>query len=280
MLASNRIIVVMPAYNAAQTLDQTYNEIPHDIVDEVILVDDCSHDTTASKARSLGITTIVHICNRGYGGNQKTCYTHAIAHGANVIVMLHPDYQYDPRLIRAMCSMIIEGPYDVVLGSRILGGQAIKGGMPFYKYISNRFLTAFQNLCTGAKLSEYHTGYRAYRSTVLKTIPFETYPDDFIFDNFVLCDILTRGFTVGELSCPTKYFPEASSINFQRSIKYGFGVLKNSITYLLYSRFGSSARDFLDPTAAKATNPDPNPTKGVHPDSKALSQTPRTVQTR
>src|SRR3989338_7933571 len=267
----------MPAYNAAQTLKKTYNEIPHDIVDEVILVADCSRDETATLARDLGIQTFTHTENRGYGGNQKTCYSHALAHGADVIIMLHPDYQYDPRLIRAMCSMIIEGPYDVILGSRILGGQALKGGMPFYKYISNRFLTAFQNLCTGAKLSEYHTGYRAYRSTILKAIPFETYPDDFIFDNFVLCDILAQGFLIGEVSCPTKYFPEASSINFQRSLKYGLGVLKNSITYLLYSRFGSSARGSLIPKVATVTNRDPNPTKGVHPDSRVSRQTVHTL---
>ncbi|MBI3336798.1 glycosyltransferase family 2 protein [Candidatus Peregrinibacteria bacterium] len=280
MLLGQRIIVVMPAYNAAQTLAQTYRDIPHDIVDEVILVDDCSRDTTVQKAHELGIQTYIHTKNRGYGANQKTCYTHALAHGADVIVMLHPDYQYDPRLIRAMCSMIIEGPYDTVLGSRILGGQAMKGGMPFYKYISNRFLTAFQNLCTGAKLSEYHTGYRAFRSNVLKKIPFETYPDDFIFDNFVLCDILAWGFLIGEVSCPTKYFPEASSINFQRSLNYGLHVFKNSIKYLFCSRFGSSARDSAVPKVAKVTNPNPNPTKAVHPDSKESRQISHTVQIR
>lgn len=232
MLNTQRIIVVMPAYNAAKTLEKTFADVPHDIVDEVILVDDKSVDNTAEIAKKLGITTIIHSHNRGYGGNQKTCYAEALKQGAGIVVMLHPDYQYDPRLIRAMVSMIVEGPYDTILGSRILGGQALKGGMPLHKYIANRFLTLFQNMCTGAKLSEYHTGYRAFSREVLEGIDLERNSDDFIFDNQMLSQILAKGYLVGEVSCPTRYFPEASSINFRRSVQYGVGVLWVSVKYL------------------------------------------------
>ena len=233
MLHQKKIIVVMPAYNAAKTLELTYREIPHDIVDEVILVDDASRDDTAVKAAELGIHTIIHSENRGYGGNQKTCYAEALSHGADVVVMLHPDYQYSPRLITAMASMVMSGHYDVVLGSRILGGGALKGGMPFYKYLSNRFLTLAENLALGVKLSEYHTGYRAFSRRVLESLPLDANSDDFVFDNEMLAQAVHFGFRIGEISCPTKYFEDASSINFSRSVKYGFGVLATSLKFLL-----------------------------------------------
>lgn len=223
----------MPAYNAGKTLEDTYRDIPKDIVDEVILVDDCSRDDTAAKAASLEITTIVHDKNRGYGGNQKTCYKTALDRHADVVVMLHPDYQYDPHLILPMCSMIVDGPYDAVIASRILGGHARSGGMPFWKYVSNRCLTLTQNFLLGAKLSEYHTGYRAYSREVLESVPFLNNSEDFIFDNQILAQILQKDFLLGEVSCPTKYFEEASSINFLRSVRYGFGVLGVSILYRL-----------------------------------------------
>lgn len=223
----------MPAYNASKTLEMTYREIPHDIVDEVILVDDASRDDTAAKAEALGIYTIIHAENRGYGGNQKTCYREALSKGADVVVMLHPDYQYSPRLITAMASMIISEHYDVVMGSRILGGEAMKGGMPLYKYIANRFLTLVENLALGAKLSEYHTGFRAFSRSVLETLPLEANSDDFVFDNEMLAQALYFGFRIGEISCPTKYFKDASSINFRRSVKYGFGVLSTSVKFFL-----------------------------------------------
>ncbi len=233
MLHGKRIIVVMPAYNAGKTLEDTYRDIPKDIVDEVILVDDCSRDDTAAKASALGITTIIHDRNRGYGGNQKTCYAAALERGADVVVMLHPDYQYDPHLLLAMCSMIIDGPYDAVIASRILGGHALRGGMPLWKYLSNRFLTCVQNVLLQAKLSEYHTGYRAYSRKVLEAVPFQNNSEDFIFDNQILAQILLQKFFIGEVSCPTKYFPEASSINFLRSVQYGLGVLGVSVLYRL-----------------------------------------------
>ena len=233
MLHENKVIVVMPAYNASKTLEMTYQEIPLDVVDEVILVDDASRDDTAEKARELGIHTIIHVENRGYGGNQKTCYREALSKGADVVVMLHPDYQYSPRLITAMASMIVSGHYDLVLGSRILGGQALKGGMPFYKYVANRLLTLVENLALGVKLSEYHTGYRAFSRRVLETLPLEANSDDFVFDNEMLAQAVYFGFQIGEISCPTKYFEDASSINFLRSVKYGFGVLATSLKYLL-----------------------------------------------
>ena len=233
MLHQKKVVVVMPAYNAAKTLEMTFNEIPHDIVDDVILVDDASRDDTAVKATELGIHTIIHAENRGYGGNQKTCYTEALSKGADVVVMVHPDYQYSPRLITAMASMVVSGHYDVVLASRILGGGALKGGMPFYKYVANRLLTLAENLCLGVKLSEYHTGYRAFSRRVLETLPLEANSDDFVFDNEMLAQAAYFGFQIGEISCPTIYFEDASSINFQRSVTYGFGVLATSLKFLL-----------------------------------------------
>lgn len=233
MLHQKKIIVVLPAYNAAKTLELTYREIPHDIVDEVILVDDASRDDTAARANELGIHTILHSENRGYGGNQKTCYAEALSHGADVVVMVHPDYQYSPRLITAMASMVMSGHYDVVLGSRILGGGALKGGMPFYKYLANRLLTLAENMALGVKLSEYHTGYRAFSRRVLESLPLDANSDDFVFDNEMLAQAVYFGFRIGEISCPTKYFEDASSINFSRSVKYGFGVLATSLKFLL-----------------------------------------------
>jgi glycosyltransferase involved in cell wall biosynthesis len=244
MLHQKKVVVVMPAYNASKTLERTYNEIPLDIVDEVILVDDASRDDTAERARELGIHTIIHVENRGYGGNQKTCYREALSKGADVVVMLHPDYQYSPRLITAMASMIISGHYDLVLGSRILGGQALKGGMPLYKYVANRLLTLVENMALGVKLSEYHTGYRAFSRKVLENLPLEANSDDFVFDNEMLAQAVYFGFRIGEISCPTKYFDDASSINFRRSIKYGFGVLATSLNFLLQKWGISQSRLF------------------------------------
>jgi glycosyltransferase involved in cell wall biosynthesis len=234
MLHQKKIVVVMPAYNAAKTLEMTYNEIPKDIVDEVILVDDASRDDTAVKAKDLDIHTIIHAENRGYGGNQKTCYAEALSKGADVVVMVHPDYQYSPRLITAMASMVMSGHYDVVLGSRVLGGQALKAGMPLYKYVANRFLTLAENLALGVKLSEYHTGFRAFSRTVLDTLPLDENSDDFVFDNQMLAQAVYFGFRIGEISCPTRYFEDASSINFKRSVKYGFGVLATSWKFLMH----------------------------------------------
>jgi len=233
VLQGKKIAVVLPAYNAAATLERTYEEIPKDIVDFVVLVDDASRDDTVPIARRLGLRTIVHDRNRGYGANQKTCYREALKLGADVFIMVHPDYQYTPKLIPAMASMIISGEYDVVLGSRILGGRAIEGGMPVYKYIANRFLTSFENVLTLAKLSEYHSGYRAFSRQVLVNLPLLENSDDFIFDNEILVQALYFGFRIGEISCPTKYFTEASSINFRRSTRYGFGVLKVALQYRL-----------------------------------------------
>lgn len=237
MLNGKKIVVVLPAYNAAKTLEATYREIPLDIVDDVVLVDDASRDDTPEVARRLGINTIVHEQNRGYGGNQKTCYRAALDLGADIVVMLHPDYQYTPHLLPAMAAMIAYSEFDAVLASRILGTGALKGGMPFYKYISNRFLTFVENVLIGQKLSEYHTGYRAFSRAVLETLPLERNSDDFVFDNQMLAQISWCGFRIGELSCPTKYFPEASSINFQRSVTYGVGVLLTAFSYRL-SRVG------------------------------------------
>ncbi|MPV86779.1 glycosyltransferase family 2 protein [Ostreibacterium oceani] len=233
MLNGQKIIVVMPAYHAGLTLEQTYRELPHDIIDEVILVDDNSHDNTVTVAESLGITVIKHNENRGYGGNQKTCYQTALAHGADIVVMVHPDYQYDPKLAGAMISMIASGIYDAALGSRILGGGALKGGMPYWKYIANRFLTAFENLLLGAKLSEYHTGYRAFSRELLENIPFDDNSEDFVFDNQMLAQVILADYALGEISVPTKYFEAASSINFKRSVQYGIGVVGVSIVGLL-----------------------------------------------
>jgi glycosyltransferase involved in cell wall biosynthesis len=228
VINGKRIVVVMPAYNAAKTLEQTVREIP-DTVDSIILVDDQSTDETVRVAERLGLRVFVHDKNYGYGRNQQTCYREALAAGADIAVMVHPDYQYTPKLASAMASMIAYGVYDVVLGSRILGGGALKGGMPVYKYVANRFLTAFQNLFSGAKLSEYHTGFRAFSKQVLLTLPLLENSDDFVFDNEILAQSLCFGFRIGEISCPTKYFTEASSINFGRSVKYGFGVLGTTL---------------------------------------------------
>jgi hypothetical protein len=233
MLAGMKIVVVLPAYNAAETLKQTYDEIPHDIVDEVILIDDASNDATVDMAQSLRIPTVRHNRNRGYGGNQKTCYTMALARGADIVVMVHPDYQYTPKLVTAMAAMIASEQFDVVLASRILGRGALAGGMPLYKYISNRLLTLFENIVIGQKLSEYHTGYRAWSRAVLEKLPLQNNSDDFVFDNQMLAQCAHFGFRIGEISCPTKYFTEASSINFRRSVIYGLGVLKTSIQYRL-----------------------------------------------
>jgi glycosyltransferase involved in cell wall biosynthesis len=233
MLAGKRIAVVMPAYNAVRTLEATYAEVPRDIVDNVILVDDCSSDDTAALSRRLGIQTVRHERNKGYGGNQKTCYLTALNERADVVVMLHPDYQYTPKLIRAMASMIAEADFDVVLASRILGVGALAGGMPVYKYISNRLLTLTQNWLCGHKLSEYHTGYRAWSRRVLESLPLRANSDDFVFDNEMLAQCIYYGFRIGEVSCPTKYFPEASSINFRRSVTYGLGVLRTSMQFRL-----------------------------------------------
>jgi len=221
MIGGKKVAVVLPAYNADRTLQATYDEIPKDVADLIILVDDYSQDSTAELARSLAIETYIHEKNKGYGGNQKTCYREVLKKDIDIVVMLHPDYQYTPKLLRAMCSLIADGVYDMVIGSRILSGGALRGGMPLYKYISNRFITLVENLLLGAKLSEYHTGYRAYHRRVLEKIAFEKFSDDFIFDNQFLIAVIQAGFSIGEVSCPTKYFEEASSINFKRSLKYG-----------------------------------------------------------
>lgn len=235
MYLGKKVAVVMPAYNAGLTLEQSFKEVPQDIADEIILVDDASSDNTAALAAALGIKHIIkHQTNTGYGGNQKTCYTKALELNCDIIVMLHPDYQYTPLLITAMVSIIANGVYPVVFGSRILGKGALKGGMPLYKYISNRFLTLVQNFLMNQKLSEYHTGYRAYSSEVLRNIRYSRNSDDFIFDNQVIAQIFSKGYEIAEITCPTKYFSEASSIKFSRSIKYGFGVLTVSLRYFLH----------------------------------------------
>jgi len=234
MINGERILVVLPAYNAERTLEQTYREIPLDIVDEVLLVDDGSADETVSLAKKLGIETISHNWNYGYGRNQKTCYLEALRRDADIIVMVHPDYQYTPKLIIAMASMIAFDVYDVVLGSRIIGGKALKGGMPMYKYIANRFLTAFENIILGSKLSEFHTGYRAFSREVLENLPLGNNSDDFVFDNEMLVQIIYFGYRIGEISCPTRYFNEASSIGFRKATRYGIGVLITTLKCLLH----------------------------------------------
>jgi glycosyltransferase involved in cell wall biosynthesis len=234
MIKGKKVVVVMPAYNSEKTLEKTYSEIPMDIVDEVILVDDSSKDKTTELAKSLGIHKVIrHEKNRGYGGNQKTCYKEALKSGADIVIMVHPDYQYTPLLIEAMAYPIANGLFPVMLGSRILGKGALKGGMPLYKYIANRFLTFFQNLLMNQKLAEYHTGYRAFSKEILLTCPLEENSDDFIFDNQMLAQIAFLDYEIGEVTCPTKYFKEASSINFKRSTIYGLGVLKVSILFRL-----------------------------------------------
>lgn len=237
MLNGKKIVVIMPAYNAELTLKQTYDEIYREFVDEVILVDDSSLDNTKELSKSLNITTIVHKKNRGYGANQKSCYKAALKAGADIVIMLHPDYQYTPKLIPAMASMMAFEQYDAVLASRMLGRSALKGGMPFYKYCANKFLTGFENFFLQEKLSEYHTGFRGFTREVLETLPLETCNDDFIFDNEILALLFFKNFKIGEISCPTKYFKEASSINFIRSCKYGFGVLGVSLLYRI-AKFG------------------------------------------
>jgi glycosyltransferase involved in cell wall biosynthesis len=231
MINGRKVVTVMPAYNAEQTIERTCAEIDRDVVDEVILVDDASRDTTVEKASRLGLHIVVHPRNRGYGGNQKTCYTEALGLGADIVVMLHPDYQYTPLLLPAMASMIASGLYDCVIGSRIIGGRARAGGMPTYKYAANRILTAIQNLAMGSKLTEFHTGYRAFSREVLLALPLEENSDDFLFDNQMLSQIVYFGYRIGEVSCPTKYFAEASSIPFWRASRYGVGCLRTAALF-------------------------------------------------
>jgi glycosyltransferase involved in cell wall biosynthesis len=238
MIRGKKIVVVMPAYNAADTLEKTYKEIPFEIVDEVILVDDHGTDNTSELALELGINHVIrHDVNKGYGGNQKTCYNKALEIGADIVVMLHPDYQYTPQLIHSMCYLIANEVYPVVLGSRILGKGALKGGMPYYKYVANRILTFSQNILVGQKLSEYHTGFRAFSKEVLEAIRYNENSDDFVFDNQMLSQIIYNDYEIAEITCPTKYFEEASSINFSRSVTYGLGVLKTSFKHF-FTRIG------------------------------------------
>ncbi|HKR07382.1 MAG TPA: glycosyltransferase family 2 protein [Bacteroidia bacterium] len=237
MINTKKVVIVLPAYNAALTLEQTYREIPFDIVDEVVLVDDASKDNTVEVGKKLGIKHIIrHEKNKGYGGNQKSCYDKALSLGADIVIMLHPDYQYTPKLITAMSSIIANDLYQVVLGSRILGKGALKGGMPMYKYLFNRFLTLSQNILMNQKLSEYHTGYRAFSKEVLNKIKYKINSDDFVFDNQMLAQIFYAGYEIAEVTCPTKYFKEASSINFKRSVWYGVGVLGTSLKYFLQKK--------------------------------------------
>lgn len=254
MIKGKKVVVVLPAYNAASTLTKTFKEIDFDIVDEVILVDDASRDNTATLARSLGIRTIVHESNKGYGGNQKTCYREALRNGADIVIMLHPDYQYTPKLLGSMAYLIANDLYDVVLGSRILPSGALRGGMPLYKYIANRVLTMIENLFLQQKLSEYHTGYRAFSRRVFERLPLVENSDDFVFDNEMLAQAVFFDFRIGEISCPTKYFEEASSINFKRSVIYGFGVLWTSVRFAL-QRLGLKKYAIFDPHGRKIILP-------------------------
>jgi glycosyltransferase involved in cell wall biosynthesis len=233
MVNGKKVVVVMPAYNAEKTLEKTYSEIPFEVVDDVILVDDASRDRTAEIALTMGVRTIVHEKNLGYGGNQKSCYRAALSLGADIVIMVHPDYQYTPKLIPAMASMIAYGEFDTVLASRILGTGALEGGMPPYKYIANRLLTLFENMMLSHKLSEYHTGFRAFSREILERLPLHSNSNDFVFDNQMLAQIVWFGFRIGELTCPTRYFEDASSINFRRSVTYGLGVLKTSLQFRL-----------------------------------------------
>jgi len=260
VIHGKRVIVVLPAYNAARTLEKTYRELPHEVVDEVILVDDASRDETVALARTLGITTFVHPRNLGYGGNQKTCYRSALQRGADVVVMVHPDYQYTPALVTAMSSMVVLGIYDVVLGSRMLGKSALTGGMPRYKYVANRVLTLLENIALSRKLSEYHTGYRAFSRKVLETLPLDENSNDFVFDNEMLAQVVAFDFSIGEVSCPTRYFGEASSISFPRAVRYGLGVLGVCVKYRLhkmglrkYRLFERDARRLGAPTLTPVT---------------------------
>ena len=235
MVQGKKVIVVLPAYKAEKTLEATVKAVPAGVVDEFILVDDSSPDKTAAVAKALGLTTFVHAKNLGYGGNQKTCYTEALRKGADIVIMLHPDYQYDPRLVPVMANMVASDIYDVVMASRILGNGALEGGMPLYKYVANRFLTLIENICLGLKLSEYHTGYRAFNRKALESVDWKKNSDDFVFDNQIVAQLHAAKNRFGEISCPTKYFAEASSINFQRSCKYGLGVLGTSFWYRLHA---------------------------------------------
>jgi glycosyltransferase involved in cell wall biosynthesis len=252
MLNGKRIVVVLPAYNAEKTLEQTYREIPQEIVDDVLMVDDGSSDTTVSLAQTLGIATISHDRNYGYGRNQKTCYEEALKRSADIVVMVHPDYQYTPKLITAMASMIAFDVYDVVLGSRIIGGRALMGGMPVYKYLANRLLTAFENVLLGSKVSEFHTGYRAFSREVLEAIPLQENSNDFVFDNEMLVQIIYFGYRIGEVSCPTRYFEGASSIGFRRSTRYGIGVVHTTLKCLLH-RLKLRKDPLFDPEGRRLT---------------------------
>lgn len=270
MLAGKKVVVVMPAYNAAQTLERTFQDIPMDIVDEVLLVDDASHDETLKVAQRLGIRCFLHERNMGYGRNQKTCYTEALKLGADIVVMVHPDYQYSPKIIPALAGLVASGEYEAAIGSRILGGKARQGGMPLYKYLANRFLTFFQNLLLRAKLSEYHTGFRAFSRRVLETLPLWENSDDFVFDNQMLAQIIYFDFPVGEVSCPTRYFPEASTINFPRSVKYGLGVLLTSMKFFLQKRGWADCRIF-SPTGRTLL---PSPYYSQQPNASPKTPTP------
>ena len=251
MLLGKRIVVVMPAYHAGRTLEATWRDLPHDIVDQVVVVDDASDDDTVAVAKALGLDVILHPHNMGYGANQKTCYKEAIARAADVVVMVHPDYQYDPRLVTAMAGMVASGIYDVVLGSRILGSGALRGGMPPWKYLANRMLTLFENVMLGAHLSEYHTGYRAYSRSLLDALPWQRNSDDFVFDNQILAQAIVGRYGIGEVSVPTRYFAEASSIGFRRSVRYGFGVVGTTLLAFL-ARTGIYRHRLFDLTARSA----------------------------
>ena len=251
MINGKRIAVVMPAYNAEKTLEKTVRELS-EVVDIKILVDDSSKDRTAALSRELGVRTFIHDANYGYGRNQQTCYREALAAGADIVVMVHPDYQYTPLLVPAMAGMVASGVYDMVLASRILGAGALKGGMPFYKYVANRTLTAFQNLFLGVKLSEYHTGFRAFSKELLEALPLLENSDDFVFDNQMIAQAVMFGFKIGEISCPTKYFEDASSINFKRSVKYGLGVLATTLGFVTH-RMGVVHLPYLSPKGRKVT---------------------------
>lgn len=267
MILGKKIAVVMPAYNAEFTLRRTYEEIPKEVVDDVILVDDASRDRTVDVAKELGLHHVVHPKNRGYGGNQKTCYAEALKRGADIVIMMHPDYQYTPKLIAAMAGMIASGVYDVVTASRILGRGALKGGMPRYKYIFNRFLTAFQNILMRQKLSEYHTGYRAFSREVLEKLPLDANSDDFIFDNQMLAQIFFQNFRVGEISCPTHYSEDSSSINFRRSVTYGLGVLQVSTQYAM-QKLGLKKYPIFQKPASRQTS---ESSENIHCNNQRLS---------
>jgi len=255
MLHGQRVVVVMPAYRAEKTLAACYRAIPHDVVDEVLLVDDASDDETLAVAKGLGLTSICHAINEGYGANQKTCYCEALRAGADIVVMVHPDYQYEPRLITALASLVASGVYDIAIGSRMLGRTALAGGMPRYKYHANRLLTACQNLMTGARLSEYHTGFRAFSRRVLETLPLAANSSDFVFDNQMLVQALAFDMRIGEVSCPTHYFEHASQISFRRSVVYGLGVLRTSVAYRLWRWHLASPRIFSARPELKLSHP-------------------------